>query len=166
VANSANPDGRPAVIYPGDQVINWMEQSMSEPLPHDEVHVRLGKSAIHGIGVFACKSIEAGTNVFAADQRPISWVPATVLDDPSLDEFQRAFYRDFAIRRGRELGCPSNFNLLTVGWYVNEPRDGEEPNLTCTAQFELIALHPIAAGEELTIRYSAFQLDDEQTGAT
>ncbi len=139
---------------------------MSEPLPHDQVHVRLGMSGIHGIGAFACNDIEAGTNVFAADQRPISWVPATVLEDPSLDEFQRAFYRDFAIRRGQQLGCPSNFNLLTVGWYVNEPPDGDEPNLTSTAQCELIALRPIAAGEELTIRYSSFQLDDAQTGAT
>lgn len=131
---------------------------MSDPLPHDRVHVRLGKSEIHGIGVFACVAIEAGTNVFAADQRPISWVPARLLDDPSLDEYQRAFYRDFAIRRGAELGCPSNFNLLTAGWYVNEPRMGDEPNLTSSAEFELIAVRDIAPGEELTIRYSAFQL--------
>jgi SET domain-containing protein len=130
---------------------------MSKPLPHDRVHVRLGKSRIHGIGVFACKAIEAGTNVFAADQRPISWVPASLLQDPSLEEFQRSFYRDFAIRRGQELGCPSNFNLLTVAWYVNEPGLGEEPNLGCTPQFELIALRDIAPGEELTIRYSFFQ---------
>ena len=129
---------------------------MSEPLPHDEVYVRLGKSRIHGIGVFACKAIKEGTNVFAADQRPISSVPASLLEDPSLDEFQRSFYRDFAIRRGQQLGCPSNFNLLTVGWYVNEPDPGEEPNLAPTPQFELIALRDIAPGEELTIRYSCY----------
>ena len=129
---------------------------MSEPLPHDEVYVRLGESRIHGIGVFACKAIKAGTNVFAADQRLISWVPASLLEDPSLDEFQRSFYRDFAIRRGQQLGCPSNFNLLTVGWYVNDPDPGEEPNLAPTSQFELIALRDIAPGEELTIRYSSY----------
>jgi SET domain-containing protein len=137
--------------------VGFTDAVMSEPLPHDQVYVRLGKSEIHGIGVFACAVIDAGTNVFAADQSPISWVPAAVLQDPSLDDFQRAFYDDFAIRRGDQLGCPSNFNLLSVGWYVNEPRLGEEPNLTSTSDFELIALREIRAGEELTIRYSSFQ---------
>ena len=133
---------------------------MSEPLPHHRVYVRLGRSEIHGIGVFACEAIEAGTNIFAMDQRPISWVPATLLEDPSLKDFQRSFYQDFAIRRGQQLGCPANFNLLTVGWYVNEPRAGEEPNLTTNARFDLIALRNIAPGEELTIRYSSFQVAD------
>jgi SET domain-containing protein len=124
--------------------------------PHENVRVRLGRSEIHGIGVFACQPIEAGTNVFANDQSEISWVSASLLDDPSLDDFQRALYRDFAIRSGDVLGCPSNFNLLTVGWYVNEPREGEEPNLTSTVEFDLVALRDIEPGEELTIRYSSF----------
>ena len=130
---------------------------ISKPLPHDQVHVRLGKSEIHGIGVFACEAIEAGTNIFATEQRPLTWVPATILQDPSLEGFQRSFYQDFAIRRAQQLGCPTNFNLLTVGWYVNEPRAGEEPNLTTNLRFDLIALRNIASGEELTVRYSSFQ---------
>jgi SET domain-containing protein len=129
---------------------------MSEPLPHVRVHVRLARSEIHGIGVFASEPIPAGTNVFAADQREIRWVPASLLQDGSLNDFQRSLYRDFAIRRGGELGCPSNFNLLTVGWYVNEPRAGEQPNLTSTPEFDLIAVRDIAAGEELTIEYASF----------
>ena len=126
------------------------------PLPHEGVMVRLGRSEIHGIGVFAIQPIRAGTNVFAADQAEIQWVPATLLEDPALDESQRALYRDFAIRSGDLLGCPSNFTLLTVGWYVNEPRAGDEPNLTPSEDFDLIAARDIEAGEELTIRYSAF----------
>jgi hypothetical protein len=125
-------------------------------LPHERVLVRLGRSDIHGIGVFACEHIEAGTNVFAPDQREISWVPASVMDDPSLRPFQRALYEDFAIRRGSELGCPSNFNLLTVGWYVNEPRVSEAPNLASTKDYDLLALRHIEAGEELTVCYSSF----------
>ena len=124
--------------------------------PHEGVHVRLGRSDIHGIGVFACEAIKAGTNVFAADQREIHWVPASVLEDPSLSPFQRALYHDFAIRRGDQLGCPTNFNLLSVGWYVNEPASGEEPNLTATAAFDLVSIRVIEAGEELTVRYSSF----------
>jgi SET domain-containing protein len=134
---------------------------MSKPLPHYGVQVRLGRSEIHGIGVFACQAIEAGTNVFANDRREISWLPASILEDAFLDDFQRSLYRDFAIRGGQKLGCPSNFNLLTVGWYVNEPRRGEEPNLTSSAEFELVALRDIEVGEELTIRYSSFQVVDD-----
>jgi hypothetical protein len=130
---------------------------MPSRMPHDGVLVRLGRSDIHGIGVFACTRIEAGTNVFETDQRPIAWVPSSVLEDPSLPEWQRAFYRDFSIRRGSELGCPANFNLLTVGWYVNEPKPGEEANLTSTSSYELLALRDIEAGEELTILYSDFE---------
>ena len=125
-------------------------------LPHEGVHVRLGRSEIHGIGVFACEMITAGTNVFATDQREIHWVPASILEDQSLNNFQRAFYRDFAIRRGNKLGCPSNFNLLSVGWYVNEPPPGTEPNLTATKTFDLVAIRDIQLGEELTVRYSSF----------
>lgn len=129
---------------------------MSEPLPHDGVLVRLGVSAIHGVGVFAALPIEAGTNVFARDQAAIRWVPIAILDDPDLDDFQRSLYRDFAIRRGDQLGCPSSFALLTPGWFVNEPAAGTEPNLTATDAFELVATRDIAAGEELTLLYSSF----------
>lgn len=126
-------------------------------LPHEGVLVRLGPSDIHGIGVFAMQPIAAGTNVFAADDAEIFWVPASLLDDPNLAEFQRACYRDFAIRVGDRLGCPASFALLTPGWYVNEPRAGDEPNLTSTPEFNLVAARDVAAGEELTIRYSDFE---------
>ena len=126
-----------------------------EPLPHEGVQVRLGVSGIHGIGVFAEEPIGAGTNVFATDTRDITWVTSSLLTDGSLENFQRRFYEDFAIRSGDELGCPANFALLTAGWYVNEPYAGEEPNLIATADFDLVASRDIAPGEELTILYSA-----------
>jgi hypothetical protein len=113
-------------------------------------------SNIHGIGVFAQQTIEAGTNVFASDIREIQWVPSSVLLDSNLADYQRAFYEDFAIRRGDQLGCPANFNLLTVGWYVNEPSPGEAPNIVPNASFDLIAARDIFAGEELTLDYAAF----------
>lgn len=117
---------------------------------------RLGVSNIHGIGVFAASDIPAGTNVFPADQAEIVWVPATLIDDPALSDFERSLYRDFAIRRGEQLGCPANFSLLTVGWYVNEARPGEPPNLEPSDVFDLVAARDIDAGEELTMLYSSF----------
>jgi hypothetical protein len=131
-------------------------RSAGPSLPHHNVLARLGVSDIHGVGVFAACPIPAGTNVFPADQAEIVWVPATMIDDPALSDFERSLYRDFAIRRGAELGCPVNFSLLTVGWYVNEPRPGEPPNLEPTEQFDLVAARDIEAGEELTVLYSSF----------
>ena len=128
--------------------------------------MRLGRSGIHGIGVFACEKIAAGTNVFASDQREIRWVPAGILKDPSIEEFQRAFYEDFAIRHGDQLGCPSNFNLLTAGWYVNEPAADLRPNLTASENFDLIAIRDIEPGEELTVRYSSFSQGVRALNAT
>lgn len=128
---------------------------MAEPaLPHEGVMVRLAPSEIHGVGVFAAIPIKAGTSVFATDQREINWVSQARVDDSKPGEFERSLYEDFAIRRGDEFGCPANFNLLTVGWYVNEPPEGEPPNLRGNEKFDLVAARDIDAGEELTLRYS------------
>jgi SET domain-containing protein len=134
---------------------------MSKPLPHDGVLVRLGVSAIHGIGVFAQQPIKAGTNVFGNDLREIKWVRRSQLEGEYLSDFQRRFYEDFSIRRGEELGCPENFNLLTVGWYVNEPEAGQEPNLAPTPAFDLVATRDIEAGEELTVVYAMFEAQSD-----
>ena len=133
-----------------------MAYEQQGPPPHEGVFARLGVSHIHGVGVFAARAIGAGTNVFPADDAEIVWMPAALLDDPSLSNFERSLYKDFAIRRGDELGCPANFSLLNVGWYVNEPRAGDDPNLKPTAAFDLVAARDIAEGEELTVRYSSF----------
>ena len=125
-------------------------------LPHEHVYARLGVSPIDGIGVFAQQDIPSGTNVFPDDINAITWVPITVLEDGALSDVQRALYHDFAIRRGGLLGCPPSFELLTVGWYCNEPREGQEPNLVPTTEFDLVTARAINAGEELTVRYSDF----------
>ena len=102
-------------------------------------------------------NIKAGTNVVANDLREINWVRRSELEGGCVADFQRRFYDDFAIRRGEELGCPDNFNLLTVGWYVNEPEQGQQPNLVPTSTYDLVAARDIRAGEELTVLYSAFE---------
>ena len=124
-------------------------------LPHDQVWTRLGVSAIHGIGVFAIRPIAAGTNVFATDQREIVWIDAAILDS-ALTPAEVRLYEDFCIRRGGLLGCPASFNLLGVGWHVNEPAAGEVANLAVLDDYEMVAARDIAEGEELTVRYDTF----------
>jgi hypothetical protein len=129
---------------------------MQADLPHDGVWARLGVSTIHGIGVFAIRPIPAGTSVFASDDAEILWVESARLDVLPLTPAQRSFYRDFCIHRGDLIGCPANFNLLNVGWYVNEPAAEGEANLVAAHDYALIACRDIAEGEELTVRYDSF----------
>ena len=123
-------------------------------LPHEGVWARLGVSPIHGVGVFAIRNIPAGTNVFGPDKAAIVWVDVADIEGASPAE--RRLYADFTIQQAGRVGCPANFNLLTVGWYCNEPAAGETPNLAATPEYDLIAARFIAEGEELTVRYDSF----------
>ncbi|MBC9033899.1 SET domain-containing protein [Sphingomonas sp. JC676] len=124
--------------------------------PHDLVWARLGASSRHGVGVFAIMFIPKGTDIFANDQQEMVWIEADALDTLPAESEQKRLYQDFAVRRGTLLGCPINFNLLTVGWYLNEPDPGEEANVAVGDGLAMTAVRDIAAGEELTIRYSTF----------
>jgi SET domain-containing protein len=66
----------------------------------------------------------------------------------------RKLYEDFGARapKGGRYGCPSNFNRLTMSWYLN---DSKHPNTRCDNNYDFITLRPIKEGEELTFDYSA-----------
>jgi hypothetical protein len=133
-----------------------MDEDAATPLPHDLVYVRLGLSAVHGIGVFAIRPIPAGTDIFANDSVRLVWVESAELDKAGLSEAQRRFYTDFGINRGSRIGCPVNFNNLTPAWYVNEPPPGMAPSVRVDAQLSFFAARDIKEGEELSVRYTDF----------
>jgi hypothetical protein len=128
---------------------------VADDLPHDGVWARLGVSSRHGVGVFAIVPIPQGTDVFGNDLGDIIWIESSEVERLDSSEHRR-LYHDFAIQSGTLLGCPVNFNQLSVGWYVNEPTAGEEANMKIGADFAMIADRDIAAGEELTITYATF----------
>lgn len=127
-----------------------------DSLPHEGVFVRLGVSAVHGIGVFALCPIARGTRIFANDGMPVRWVEQAALDRAGLSAAQARLYYDFGVRRGDRIGCPLNFNYLTPSWYLNEPPTGMTASVATDADLNFFACRDIAEGEELTIDYAQF----------
>ena len=126
------------------------------PLPHEAVYVRLGLSAIHGIGVFAIKPIPRGTNIFASDRVELVWIDRAALEVSALTPAERQLYHDFGVADGDRIGCPVDFNHLTPGWYLNEAPAGSAHNVAVDAQLNFTARCDIAEGDELTVRYTEF----------
>ncbi len=123
--------------------------------PHYAVYTRLRSSEIHGIGVFAIRKIKKGTCIFHGDDEDMVWVNKPNLR--SLPREIRRLYEDFAVikENGTLFGCPKNFNVLTVGWYLNCSRN---PNVGCDIDrgYEFYALRDIKRNEELTVDYKTF----------
>lgn len=120
--------------------------------PHENVYTRLKCSEIHGIGVFAIRDIPKGTKIFSNDVQDMIWIRKDELSN--LDLEAEKLYKDFCVFKNNKLGCPKNFNSLTVGWYINESK--ENPNVGCTKNYDFIALRLIKTGEELFTDYSTF----------
>ena len=130
---------------------------MHDELPHERVYARIGVSKIHGIGVIAICDIPKGTNIFSNDQLGVRWCDQAQIDKSvSSDPEHRRLYNDFCILKEGKYGCPINFNSISVGWYLNEPRPADEPNVYANDNYDFFAKRDIKAGEELTTIYSAF----------
>jgi len=124
-------------------------------LPHGGVYVRLGRSNIHGVGIFAIRAIPKGTNIFGDDNKKPFMVDKESIVD--LDEETKRLYEDFCAVEDGKYCCPESFNDLTVAWYINESK---EPN-TISNGYEFYASRDIRKGEELTVDYSSFSEEEE-----
>lgn len=120
------------------------------PLPHLSVYTRLRPSKVHGVGVFAIRPIKQGTRLFDSDEELV-WVDES--DVKRLASSVRKLYEDFAIIKDGKYGCPSNFNRLTMAWYLN---DSDRPNVIVDDNYNMRAARDISEGEELTIDSSKF----------
>lgn len=129
---------------------------MTGKLPHENVYVRLGVSPREGIGVFAIRDIPAGTDIFGNDTVDMVWVEKSALDAARLTHEERRLYDAFGVVKGNRIGAPVNFHNLTPGWYLNEPSEGEAPNVAVDEELHFRAVRDIALGEELLVRYASF----------
>ena len=123
----------------------------AKDLPHYEVYTRLAPSGIHGVGVFAIRDIKKDTAIFYGDNLHMEWVEMNRLGD--LTSEVKKLYEDFAVVKDRTYGCPKNFNLMTVSWYLNESKT---PNVRCGENYQFYALRDIRKGEELTVDYDTY----------
>ncbi len=123
-------------------------------LPDVHSFTRLRPSKIHGVGVFAIRSIPKGKNIFSDDQSEMVWFKSSEIEGKN-GEIRR-LYDDFCVIKNGKYGCPKGFNNLTVSWYINEPAAGQEPNVVCCGKYDFFAARDIQAGEELTVDYSTY----------
>jgi hypothetical protein len=77
----------------------------SKAVPHDGVYTRLGKSIIHGVGVFAIIDVPKGTYPFSDDDEPIVWVDKSTVE--TLSVAIRQLYYSFAIIKGGQIWLPN-----------------------------------------------------------
>jgi len=123
-------------------------------MPDTNSYTRLRPSKIHGVGVFAIRGIAKGTNIFSDDKSEMIWIDKDVIQEKSGEV--RRLYDDFCVLSNNKYGCPKGFNNMTIGWYINQPLEGQKPNVVCNDEYDFIAKRDIRAGEELTVDYSTF----------
>jgi hypothetical protein len=120
-------------------------------LPHDGVVTRLGRSRIHGVGVFAILQIQKGARIFSDDLDEMMWIEEGELK--ALPKRIQELYKDFGVLKEGRYGFPISFNRLTPSWYLNSSKS---PNVRCDENYEFFALRTIRPGEELTADYSKY----------
>ncbi len=127
---------------------------MESCMPDTNSYTRLRPSKIHGVGVFAIRNIPKGVNIFSDDKSEMIWIDKEIIQTKSGEV--RRFYDDFCVLSNQKYGCPKGFNNLTIGWYINQPLEDQEPNVVCNDEYDFFAAREICAGEELTVDYSTF----------
>jgi hypothetical protein len=129
---------------------------MGTGLPHDGVYTRIKPSRVAsgGVGVFAICDIKQGTYLFEPDDEKVVWIPASRVNE--LPKQIRKLYYDFGPLKKGKYYVPTSLNKLTVAWYLNEPAEGETPNVGCDADLKFYALTDIKEGDELTVDYSGY----------
>jgi hypothetical protein len=127
------------------------QRVLKRQLPHEKVYTRLKPSPISGIGVFAIRDIPRDTYAFQPDDDELVSVKKSEI--PEIGNALRRLYTDFCVLNDGTYQCPSNFNRLTPGWYLNESKN---PNMAADLNLRFYAIRDIPEGEELTVDYATY----------
>ena len=114
------------------------------------VPIRLGRSPIHGFGVFAVEPLPAGTRVWEFTEGVDYRIPARDIErcpEPWHSELVKYGYRDAA---GDYILCGDAARFMN---------HSEDPSCDDSGDEFTVTLRDIAIGEELTCDYRSFDLD-------
>lgn len=102
--------------------------------------LKLKRSRIQGIGVFALVNIKRGTYL-----EPLLFPKGNTQKkkNPSKEE------KEYCIKVENRWICPKNFHQMSVGWFLNH---SSKPNLAHN-NLKWYSIKNIRKGEELTIDY-------------
>jgi hypothetical protein len=123
----------------------------SDTLPHRNLYTRI-KASSKGVGLFAIRDIPCGTKLFVGDVGHTVKIP--VFDIDSIDDPEvRRMYIDFCPVVDNHFVAPSDFNQMTMSWYLNH---SETPNVMVSPELQLSTSTFVAAGDELTADYKTY----------
>jgi hypothetical protein len=103
--------------------------------------------------VFAIRDVPEGTNVFEGDTNEMRDIHPNELDPNYITPEIKQLYDDFCVMKKSKLKGPTNFNNLTVAWYLNH---STTPNVKCDDDYNFISNRLIKKGEEVTSDYTTY----------
>jgi uncharacterized protein len=119
--------------------------------PHRNLYTRI-KASSKGVGLFAIRGIPKGTQLFVGDVGNTIRILVSTIDKIS-DAEVRQMYTDFCPVVDKYFIAPSDFNQMTMSWYMNH---SNEPNVTVVPDLQFVTSRVIHVGEELTVNYTTF----------
>jgi hypothetical protein len=123
----------------------------------NDVYVRIGRSALQGVGVFAIRPIPKGIDPFGERELDMEFIKIPdwrIQDDERIAPGVKRLVRDLSSKKDGRRNIPmSGYNSVTPGFLMNH---SEKPNVGIDRENFWITLRPIKEGEELTIYYDSF----------
>jgi len=118
--------------------------------------IRLGPSALHGVGVFAIADIAAGDRDLFAPPSP--WRSVLMSDVERLPVHVQELVMTYCLKHdGVAYVPPHGFRLIDPVIYLNDSKDPNLKQVDGGNYFE--ALRDIRAGEELTVDYDTLEVE-------
>jgi hypothetical protein len=118
----------------------------------EDVYCRLGQSSVHGVGVFAIRTIPKGVNPLKGYKKyreiRYSWKELNSLPSGVRKLIDRFCYYE----NGTILISTLGLNTMDIALYVNHSKN---PNVSYAKRGRLATLKSIKHGEELTMNYDA-----------
>jgi uncharacterized protein len=122
-----------------------------DQLPHRNLYTRI-KASSKGVGLFAIRSIPKDTKLFVGDVGNTVRILVSEVDKIA-DAELRQMYTDFCPVVDNYFVAPSDFNQMTMSWYLNH---SDEPNVTVVPELQFVTSRFVRVGEELTANYTTY----------